>query len=275
MPNSDSLITSFSATVAGSGSDLVLPTTVTLKWETTAACSDATLSCAGAVAPNSPTDGLTVSVSETTVFTLVAFDGASKAMDAKTATALVEPHPTDRLVPAGTILPWTGQAATAGVPTGWLLCDGGQHSFADFPVLGPILGSAFGGDGRTTFNVPNLDAQFVAGATATSTESPRASAAADTHTHSIPQMESVGFTTDDYTNPTHEMPSNWYQANFSSDSYSAINPGSFSVSGSPTGAADPSTHSHTGAFQLSPLTSDAPSSTVEPPSLVLGYIIKT
>lgn len=38
----------------------------------------------------------------------------------------------------------------------FLECDGGQYLVADFPALGAYLGSTYGGNGTTTFNVPTL-----------------------------------------------------------------------------------------------------------------------
>lgn len=38
----------------------------------------------------------------------------------------------------------------------WLRCDGGLFEIQDFPTLYALIGTAYGGDGRTTFAVPNL-----------------------------------------------------------------------------------------------------------------------
>jgi len=38
----------------------------------------------------------------------------------------------------------------------YLLCDGGTYNFSDFPYLGQRLGATFGGNGVTTFSVPDL-----------------------------------------------------------------------------------------------------------------------
>ncbi|AVT21739.1 phage tail protein [Paracidovorax avenae] len=52
----------------------------------------------------------------------------------------------------GTVLLWTA----AFVPRGWALCDGSVLNIAQNPALFAILGSRFGGDGRTTFQLPDL-----------------------------------------------------------------------------------------------------------------------
>lgn len=41
-------------------------------------------------------------------------------------------------------------------PENWLLCDGGLVSISDNPTLFALLGTLYGGDGVTTFGVPDL-----------------------------------------------------------------------------------------------------------------------
>jgi microcystin-dependent protein len=41
-------------------------------------------------------------------------------------------------------------------PRNWALCDGRLLSIAQFQALFSLLGTTFGGDGRTTFGVPDL-----------------------------------------------------------------------------------------------------------------------
>ncbi|MFC6840781.1 phage tail protein [Xanthomonas theicola] len=42
------------------------------------------------------------------------------------------------------------------VPQGWLPCDGRSLTIQGNQALASLLGSQFGGDGRTTFNLPDL-----------------------------------------------------------------------------------------------------------------------
>jgi len=64
------------------------------------------------------------------------------------------------LIPPGTIWPYAG----AGVPAGWLRCDGAAVSRAAHPGLFAAIGGIYGvGDGSTTFNVPNLVGRVVLG----------------------------------------------------------------------------------------------------------------
>ncbi|WP_024831885.1 phage tail protein [Ruminiclostridium josui] len=42
------------------------------------------------------------------------------------------------------------------VPQGWLLCNGQLLNIAQNQALYSLLGVSYGGDGRTTFAIPNL-----------------------------------------------------------------------------------------------------------------------
>jgi microcystin-dependent protein len=62
---------------------------------------------------------------------------------------------TGYIMPVGTVLPFAG----ATVPPGWLDCDGSTYSIATRPELEElrqVLGSTYGGDGVTTFMVPDM-----------------------------------------------------------------------------------------------------------------------
>ena len=64
------------------------------------------------------------------------------------------------LLPSGMIAPFAGAAA----PAGWLLCFGQAVSRADYETLFGAIGTTHGaGDGRTTFNLPDLRGRAVAG----------------------------------------------------------------------------------------------------------------
>lgn len=41
-------------------------------------------------------------------------------------------------------------------PVGWQLCDGSLLGIADYEVLYALIGTTFGGNGQTTFGVPDL-----------------------------------------------------------------------------------------------------------------------
>ena len=64
-------------------------------------------------------------------------------------------------LPSGAVIPFAGSTA----PQGYLLCDGSEVSRADYPYLFDTIGTTYGeGDGSTTFNLPNLKDRFVQGA---------------------------------------------------------------------------------------------------------------
>lgn len=65
------------------------------------------------------------------------------------------------VVPIGVVVAWAGVPAT--VPQGWLLCDGAEYTNAAYPELSNAIGSAHGGDGATSFFVPDLRGRFVRG----------------------------------------------------------------------------------------------------------------
>ncbi|MDD2815570.1 MAG: tail fiber protein [Thiotrichaceae bacterium] len=60
----------------------------------------------------------------------------------------------------GTILIWP----STHVPEGWVLCDGGLLPVNKNQTLFALLGAKYGGDGSTTFAVPDLRGQVIVGA---------------------------------------------------------------------------------------------------------------
>ncbi|RZK95113.1 MAG: phage tail protein, partial [Hymenobacter sp.] len=49
-------------------------------------------------------------------------------------------------------------------PVGWYPCDGRQLSISQESTLFQLIGTTYGGDGQTTFNVPNLNGKVAVGA---------------------------------------------------------------------------------------------------------------
>ena len=45
-------------------------------------------------------------------------------------------------------------------PRGWQLCNGQTLSISQYTALFSILGTTYGGNGTTTFNLPNLQGRF-------------------------------------------------------------------------------------------------------------------
>lgn len=49
------------------------------------------------------------------------------------------------------------QMAFSFTPRGWLPCDGQVYQIGQYQALAAVIGNQYGGDGRTTFAVPNLN----------------------------------------------------------------------------------------------------------------------
>ncbi len=63
--------------------------------------------------------------------------------------------------------PFIGEICQVGfayAPRGWAFCDGSLLSIRSYPALYAILGTRFGGDGKTTFGLPDLRGRFTVGA---------------------------------------------------------------------------------------------------------------
>jgi microcystin-dependent protein len=76
--------------------------------------------------------------------------------------------------PPGTVLSWLGSLAA--MPQGYLPCDGTVRNIADFPDLFNVLGTKFGGDGISTFSLPDFRGRFLRGVDQGSSRDPDAAA---------------------------------------------------------------------------------------------------
>jgi microcystin-dependent protein len=85
-------------------------------------------------------------------------------------------------------------------PVGWLLCDGSIYSASAYPTLSVGLGSTYGGNGTTTFAVPNLKGRVVVGIDASQTEfdTRGETGGAKTHTLTSAEMPSHTHTQDSH-----------------------------------------------------------------------------
>src|SRR5829696_5305632 len=45
-------------------------------------------------------------------------------------------------------------------PVGWMFCDGNQLPISENEVLFQLIGTTYGGDGQSTFNLPNLQSRI-------------------------------------------------------------------------------------------------------------------
>ena len=91
------------------------------------------------------------------------------ATAALAAMIIAAPHP----APAQATAPYTGQVITVGFnfcPPGWLPADGRIMPISGNEALFSLLGTAFGGDGRSNFALPDLPGRAVIGTGANSTK---------------------------------------------------------------------------------------------------------
>ena len=63
------------------------------------------------------------------------------------------------LQPIGAMTDFAGAVA----PTGWLLCDGAVYTATEYPRLFAVIGNLYGGDGVSTFAVPDARARVTVG----------------------------------------------------------------------------------------------------------------
>tara|TARA_B100000035_G_scaffold274444_1_gene250841 strand:+ start:2834 stop:3484 length:651 start_codon:yes stop_codon:yes gene_type:complete len=66
------------------------------------------------------------------------------------------------LVPKGSII-MMPMTVTTTEPDGFLRCDGRTLNIADYPELYALISTSFGGDGNTTFAIPNYQSFFLYG----------------------------------------------------------------------------------------------------------------
>jgi microcystin-dependent protein len=52
-------------------------------------------------------------------------------------------------------------------PDGWLLCNGQSLPISQYQILFSLIGTTFGGDGQTTFQIPNLNNKCICGSPST------------------------------------------------------------------------------------------------------------
>ncbi|HEV2733563.1 MAG TPA: hypothetical protein VGV85_01955, partial [Longimicrobiaceae bacterium] len=231
------IIDSFTADVQ-TLNNLDAPAAVHLSWNTSNATT-VTLSGVGVV-DTTMTDYL-VSVEQTTTFVLTAFDASLASIESKSVKVTVNPGLASRMVPAGTILVWSG--ALSDIPAGWALCDG-------------------------TNGTPDLRDRFVMGAAGGA--QPGHSGDADTHTH--PVTITINATIDPAGAHTHGMPINWYARNLDSGNYTGIATcGTFNVNVQTQSAGD---HTHTVPGEIRAFPTGVNTPGVRPPWFALAYIVK-
>jgi microcystin-dependent protein len=68
--------------------------------------------------------------------------------------------PSTEIVPTGMVTEYAGNSA----PTGWLLCNGAEYQINSYPALFAIIGTNYGGNGTSTFRVPDRRGRVGVGA---------------------------------------------------------------------------------------------------------------
>ncbi|RWA84406.1 phage tail protein [Mesorhizobium sp.] len=195
------------------------PQTVSLNW-TVENATMVEVSGLGMVPPSG--QNVQVPVWRTTSFVLTAYDTYLNAIATSQATVTAQAPQSasallGQLLPLGAVVPWSGSLDS--VPAGYAVCDGSSLSVADNPQLYFVIGKTFGGDGITTFCLPDLQDRFVIGTASGSvavgdTGSP-------THTHTMSQMPSAAANTTSDGAHTHGVPSDWYAVMCTTGSYRA------------------------------------------------------
>jgi microcystin-dependent protein len=259
------------------------PATVKLSWATQGA-SLVTLSDYGQVEKSAT--GFDVVVDRTTTFVLTAYDSALQPINSATATVKIASDPYSLLPTTGMIVVWSG-GADAVPKKGWLVCDGAQYSTAAYPALARVLGSVYGGDGKTTFKVPDLSDAFILGAGLGSAVAAQVRGGPDTHFHAVgpfPSSNTQRITTSKVDDHSHVVPSTWYARGLTTPylwqtGFRALRVNNFVNNNSTTAGGGAHTHDIDVSFvqfnsavnAVQPTTGNG----IRPPRMALIHLIKT
>jgi prepilin-type N-terminal cleavage/methylation domain-containing protein len=119
------------------------------------------------VAPSGSTNGAPLIIStlvtntqaQNIIENLLPLAGVNKSTNILSMSVSVPGSQASGALPSGSIVAWPGATA----PTGFLMCDGTIYNSASYPNLAPVLGSTFGGNGTTTFGVPDFRGRLIVG----------------------------------------------------------------------------------------------------------------
>ncbi len=81
------------------------------------------------------------------------------SVSGSTVYSSVPPPGSMSVMPTGSIMPWPSNS----LPAGFLWCNGQTVSIATYPGLYALLGTTYGGDGISTFGLPNTMARTIVG----------------------------------------------------------------------------------------------------------------
>ena len=184
-------------------------------------------------------------------------------------------------VPAGSVFALAG--SQAGVPTGYLECDGSSVSRSTYSALFAVIGTTYGSASSTTFNLPNLRGQFIRGVntTGSGTDANRnigSSQSEDnkSHNHSISVSGTTSNPTPTLTGDVRRISEGYRAQGTASGVFTKELDGNNSITGSSStspvaGFSMDATHTHT--FSASGNTGNQGSET-RPSNVAMMYIIK-
>ena len=184
-------------------------------------------------------------------------------------------------VPAGSVFALAG--SQAGVPTGYLACDGSSVSRSTYSALFAVIGTTYGSASSTTFNLPNLRGQFIRGVntTGSGTDANRnigSSQSEDnkSHNHSISVSGTTSNPTPTLTGDVRRISEGYRAQGTASGVFTKELDGNNSITGASStspvaGFSMDATHTHT--FSASGNTGNQGSET-RPSNVAMMYIIK-
>ena len=184
-------------------------------------------------------------------------------------------------VPAGSVFALAG--SQAGVPPGYLECDGSSRSRSTYAALFAVIGTTYGSASNTTFNLPNLRGQFIRGVntTGSGTDANRnigSSQSEDnkSHNHSISVSGTTSNPTPTLTGDVRRISEGYRSQGTASGVFSKELDGNNNITGSAStspvaGFSMDATHTHT--FSASGNTGNRGSET-RPTNVAMMYIIK-
>jgi len=165
-------------------------------------------------------------------------------------------------IPTATIVPWSSSS----VPTGFLECDGAAVSRSTYSALFAVIASTYGGgDGSSTFNVPNLSDKAAVG------KSPGKALASTGGANTVSSTGNVAGSTANATLATAQLASHSHPSLAPGSTIPAQgNPITMTTGGSTGNTGSGQGHSHNMSANFS---GDATS--VLQPYLTIIYVIKT
>ena len=184
-------------------------------------------------------------------------------------------------VPTGSVFALAG--SQAGVPTGYLECDGSSVSRSTYSALFGVIGTTYGSASSTTFNLPNLRGQFIRGVntTGSGTDANRnigSSQSEDnkSHNHSISVSGTTSNPTPTLTGDVRRISEGYRAQGTASGVFTKELDGNNSITGASStspvaGFSMDATHTHT--FSASGNTGNQGSET-RPSNVAMMYIIK-